>query len=231
MEARRIGLRALSRLPRDAEELVLVVPSGQREPPGQHGRRGALHGMSRCDSSLLGCGPRDGAALEGGRRLGRRSRVAQLARGDQMGRAFEYARNRPTRVQLYCELIKRAQATLERPITAAQARMASVGPDGRRAVAGRVPPLSSADRPDRRPDRASSSFMARRSPPHRESRQPVRNLSRREGDVTVAGRASRAGRGCGRGSAPTRRQGDRATGSSAESAVPCAVGFSSSIAS
>src|SRR5580658_5521292 len=50
--------------------------------------------------------------------------------------------------------------------------------------------------------------------------QPIRSLRRArdrpraEGDVTVAGRASRADRaGGGGGSAPARRQGDRATGS------------------
>src|SRR5271156_6911700 len=49
--------------------------------------------------------------------------------------------------------------------------------------------------------------------------QPIRSLRRArdrpraEGDVTVAGRASRADRAGGGGSAPARRQGDRATGS------------------
>src|SRR5271166_1977192 len=48
--------------------------------------------------------------------------------------------------------------------------------------------------------------------------QPIRSLRRArdrpraEGDVAVAGRASRADRAGGRGSAPTRRSGDRATG-------------------
>src|SRR5271166_155274 len=55
--------------------------------------------------------------------------------------------------------------------------MASVGPDSRRAVASRVPPLSPADRADRRPDRASSSSW-RGDRRQREDRQPVRAARR-----------------------------------------------------
>ena len=109
-------------------------------------------------SSSLGCGARDGAAVEGGRRLDRRAVVVwrdHRRAAKKRARAIEYTRGRPNRVQHYRELIKLTRATLAYARSGRDQLVASGRPDGRRAVASRVPSLSPADRADHRADRAS----------------------------------------------------------------------------
>ena len=155
-----------------------------RGAAGQHRHRGADARAER-QQPALGRGAGDGAPVAGGGCLARR----RPARGwrdhrraaKKRGRAIEFTRGRPQRVQLYRELIKITRATLAYLRRRGGGAGAGTQP-GRRALAGQGPPLSAADRADHRPDRAAGA--GRRAVP---ARDKLVSLFEPHADIIVKG--------------------------------------------
>ena len=101
-------------------------------------------------------------------------------------RVIEYARDRPTRVQHYRELIKLAQASLAYADQAAALLWRAPDPmTGGAVAAAEFRSLSSADRADHRADRTSCSSRARKTIPANDSQ--IVSLFEPHADIIVKG--------------------------------------------